>query len=380
MSSWLQGNPTLAVTRATAIATGNHSPQASSTGMPRSAEAGCSSQLVTLDLPVLTQGRGHHAATEIQRSPIFMHHRKRYHRDPPDPNTRTGLNLAASIVHVTAMLRRLFNRAPKVAPVAPPPVPAGLPAGRVVWAIGDIHGRLDLLDRLLSAIVESDPVREGTRPVLVFLGDYIDRGANSRGVIDRLTTLADDPAFETHFLKGNHEDKMLEFLDDPTVGAAWCDYGGAQALESFGLKVPVLKHRPEGWASLSSDLAHRLTARQKAFLESLEYSVAIGGYFFAHAGARPGVPLDAQSDHDLMWVRGSFLNSETRFERVVVHGHTPADEPYIDHRRIGIDTRAYDSGVLTAVRLEGLGHSFLQAVAQGEGDIVMRPWSVSVAA
>jgi len=277
------------------------------------------------------------------------------------------------------MLRRLFNRPPKVAPAAPVSVPAGLPAGSVVWAVGDIHGRLDLLERLLAAIIDHGDHREGT-PTLVFLGDYIDRGSNSRGVIDRLATLADDPAFETHFLKGNHEDKMLEFLEDPTVGAAWCDYGGAQALESFGLKIPVLKHRPEGWVSLSSDLAHRLSERQRTFLESLQYSVSIGGYFFAHAGARPGVALDDQSDHDLMWVRGSFLNSEARFERVVVHGHTPTDEPHIDHRRIGIDTRAYESGVLTAVRLEGLGHSFLQAVQQADGEIVVRPWSVSVAA
>ena len=278
------------------------------------------------------------------------------------------------------MLRRLFNRPPKAAPAAPLSTPAGLSAGSVVWAIGDIHGRLDLLDRLLSAIVDQDGHRDGAPPGLVFLGDYIDRGSQSCGVIDRLVDLADDPAFETHFLKGNHEDKMLEFLDDPTVGAAWCDYGGAQALESFGLKVPVLKHRPEGWVSLSSDLAHRLSQRQRAFLESLKYSVVIGGYFFAHAGARPGVRLEDQSDQDLMWVRGSFLNSDTRFERVVVHGHTPADDPHIDHRRIGIDTRAYESGVLTAVRLEGLGHSFLQAVQQADGEIVVRPWSASVLA
>lgn len=278
------------------------------------------------------------------------------------------------------MLRRLFNRPPKVTAAAPPRAPAGLPPGTVVWAIGDIHGRLDLLDRLLAAITGSEDRGDGQKPILIFLGDYIDRGSQSRGVIDRLADLADDPAFETHFLKGNHEDKMLEFLDDPTVGAAWCDYGGVQALESFGLRVPVLKHRPEGWASLSSDLSHRLSPRQRAFLESLKYSVGIGGYFFAHAGARPGVLLDAQSNHDLMWVRGSFLNSAAPFEKVVVHGHTPTDDPYIDHRRIGIDTRAYESGVLTAVRLEGLDHRFLQVVEQAGGGIVVRPWPVSAPA
>lgn len=297
-----------------------------------------------------------------------------------DTNLRTWLKLIAPIVHVTVMLRRLFNLTPKVTAAPPPPVPAGLPEGSVVWAIGDIHGRLDLLDRLLSAISDSDEVRDGRIPSLIFLGDYIDRGSQSSGVIDRLADVADDPAFETHFLKGNHEDKMLEFLEDPSVGAAWCDYGGAQALESFGLKVPVLKHRPEGWVSLSSDLAHRLSPRQRAFLESLKYSVTIGGYFFAHAGARPGVSLEEQSDHDLMWVRGSFLNSETRFERIVVHGHTPSDDPHIDHRRIGIDTRAYESGVLTAVRLEGQDHRFLQAVQQADGEIVVRPWGLAVPA
>lgn len=317
---------------------------------------------------------------ESQWSPDFTCHPKRDHCGQADQDARTRLNLAASVVHVAAMLRRLFNRPPKGVAPPPPPAPAGLPPGTVVWAIGDIHGRLDLLDRLLMAITESGDRRQGARPVLVFLGDYIDRGSQSRGVIDRLVDLADDPAFETHFLKGNHEDKMLEFLDDPSVGAAWCDYGGAQALESFGLKVPVLRHRPEGWVSLSSDLAHRLSPRQRAFLESLEYSVAIGGYFFAHAGARPGVALDAQSDHDLMWVRGSFLNSEAPFEQVVVHGHTPTDDPHIDHRRIGIDTRAYDSGVLTAVRLEGLDHRFLQAVQQADGEVLVRPWAAPVSA
>lgn len=269
------------------------------------------------------------------------------------------------------MLRRLFNRTRKTPEVVAPVTP-GLPEGMVVWAVGDVHGRLDLLDALLAAIAER---RAGTgREILVLLGDYVDRGAESRGVIERLVALDDDPAFETHFLKGNHEDKMQEFLRDPTVGAAWCEYGGAQALESFGLKVPVLKHRPEGWVALSTDLAHRLSPRQRRFLDDLKVSVSLGGYFFAHAGARPGTPLDQQSDYDLMWVRSSFLNSEERFERIVVHGHTPTEHPHVDHRRIGIDTKAYESGVLTAVRLEGLDHCFLQAVQQVNGQIVVRPW------
>lgn len=280
---------------------------------------------------------------------------------------RRGIQLNASppFVHVILMLRRLFNRTPKAPPSAP--VPAGLPEGVVVWAIGDIHGRLDLLERLLDVVAQRDDPAAGGRVVLVFLGDYVDRGANSQGVIDRLTALQDEGLFETHFLKGNHEDKMLEFLTDPSVGAAWCEYGGADALKSFGLKPPTIRHRAEGWASLSADLGHRLRPRQLRFLRELTTSVTIGGYFFAHAGARPGIPLSEQSDHDLMWIRNSFLNDPAPFDRVVVHGHTPTAEPYADHRRIGIDTKAYASGVLTAVRLQGAGHEFVQAAEHLDG-------------
>ena len=275
------------------------------------------------------------------------------------------MNAQPRFVHVIAMLRRFFNRTPKKPP--PAPVPAGLPEGVVVWAIGDIHGRLDLLEGLLGAVAQTDGSSAGQRVVLVFLGDYVDRGANSQGVIDRLTALQDEGLFETRFLKGNHEDKMLEFLRDPSVGAAWCEYGGAEALKSFGLKAPAMKHRIEAWASLSADLGHRLSRRQIRFLEELEVSVSIGGYFFAHAGARPGIPLDEQSDYDLMWVRNSFLNDPDPFDRVVVHGHTPAAEPYADHRRIGVDTKAYASGVLTAVRLQGMDIQFVQAVEDLDG-------------
>lgn len=263
------------------------------------------------------------------------------------------------------MLRRLFNRSPK-APTAAPVSP-GLPPGVVVWAIGDIHGRLDLLERLLEAVALGDDPAAFDRLVLVFLGDYVDRGANSRGVIDRLVVLQDEGRYETHFLKGNHEDKMLEFLEDPSVGPAWCEYGGAEALRSFGLNVPTMKHRVDAWASVSADLRHRLSSRQLRFMRELETSVSIGGYFFAHAGARPGIALEDQSDHDLMWVRNSFLNDPDPFERVVVHGHTPTAEPYADHRRIGVDTKAYETGVLTAVRLEDRGLRFVQAVEDIDG-------------
>jgi serine/threonine protein phosphatase 1 len=247
------------------------------------------------------------------------------------------------------MISTLFRRRPKVAAPAVPQTPGDT----VAWAIGDVHGRLDLLEPLVEAIVADADRATAGRQVAIFLGDYVDRGPQSRGVIRYLMDLPRDRGIEWRFLRGNHEEAMLDFLSDPTAGARWCEYGGDAALRSYGLRPPALKHRTEAWARVSADLAHAMDGRERAFLENLELSVTVGDYFFAHAGARPGQPLDQQSPHDLMWIRNSFLDSEVPFEKIVVHGHTPAREVHVDRRRIGVDTRAYDSGVLSAVRLAG---------------------------
>ncbi len=162
---------------------------------------------------------------------------------------------------------------------------------------------------------------------------------------------------------------MLTFLDDPTFGANWCEYGGDAALASYGLKPPEMKHRTEAWARVSADLDHKITATERAFLENLELSISVGDYFFAHAGARPGEALERQKPHDLMWIRNSFLDSDVEFDKVVVHGHTPARAVHVDRRRIGLDTRAYESGVLSAVRLEGAAREVLEASEDGAGDV-----------
>lgn len=258
--------------------------------------------------------------------------------------------------------RFLKRRAPVKAPLVPT-----LPDGVVVWAIGDIHGRLDLLQPLAEVILADLASSNAQRKVVVFLGDYIDRGPDSRGVLAHLEALSRDGDVEWHFLKGNHEEAMLAFLADPAEGEKWCEYGGGETLASYGLKVPQLKHRVEAWEHLSADLDHRMSDSERTFLETLTLSVSIGDYFFAHAGARPGKPLDQQTPRDLMWIRGSFLNSEESFDRVVVHGHTPASEVHIDHRRIGLDTRAYASGVLSAVRLSGVDQRVYQT-----GDGIVR--------
>ncbi|CAL1691013.1 Bis(5'-nucleosyl)-tetraphosphatase, symmetrical [Brevundimonas subvibrioides] len=218
----------------------------------------------------------------------------------------------------------------------------------MIYAIGDIHGRLDCLERLLATIfAEADP----GRTVLVFLGDYIDRGPQSRGVVEGLMLV--QGLFETRLLRGNHDQSLLNFLSDPSAGPAWCDFGGRETLASYGVAAPALRGDAQGWVTASEDLAQSMPAEHLAFFRNLETSASYGDYFFCHAGARPGVPLGAQSDEDLMWIRDAFLRDARPFEQVIVHGHTPEPAVHIDRRRIGIDTGAYATGVLSAIRLEG---------------------------
>ncbi len=266
------------------------------------------------------------------------------------------------------MFHKLLKRR---APVGAPEHPR-VPDDAVVWAVGDIHGRNDLLAPLVAEM-RADIDRSAPRKaVVIFLGDYVDRGPASREVIRSLAALPPDEGIEWRFLKGNHEETMINFLADPSVGAQWCEYGGDATLRSYGLQPPAMKHRIEAWARLSSDLDHKLDAQERSFLAKLELSVDIGDYFFTHAGARPGVPLNRQSAGDLLWIRGTFLRSDVEFEKVVVHGHTPAAEVHADRRRVGIDTRAYESGVLTALRLQGDERRILQSTGprtapDGEG-------------
>lgn len=260
------------------------------------------------------------------------------------------------------MLSKLLRRKP----VNRAPENPSVPKGTVLWAIGDVHGRLDLLKPLLDAIIADSDATTAERKVVLFLGDYVDRGPDSRGVLQLLADIRRRAGIEWRFLMGNHEQTMLDFLSDPTVGPQWCQYGGDATLASYGLRAPDLRHKPEAWLNVSSDLAHRLTDKERDFLEALEMSVVVGDYFFVHAGARPGVPLEQQADDDLLWIRRTFLDSDVAFERVVVHGHTPTAEVHADHRRLGVDTKAYASGRLTAVRLEDTRTSYLQTDAHDD--------------
>jgi serine/threonine protein phosphatase 1 len=267
------------------------------------------------------------------------------------------------------MISTLFKKKKKAVVAAPdnPRVPNGV----IVWAIGDIHGRLDLLKPLIDGIMADAAASDADRKVVIFLGDYIDRGPESRGVIQYLAALPKSAGIEWRFLKGNHEEAMLDFLDDPPTGPTWCEYGGDATLASYGLRLPQMKHKPEAWKHLADDLDHKVTPAELEFLQGLELSLSIGDYFFAHAGARPGVPLDQQSERDLMWIRNSFLDSEVEFEKVVVHGHTPTREVHVDRRRIGVDTRAYESGALSALSLHGSARSIVQSIDGGAGEIAI---------
>jgi serine/threonine protein phosphatase 1 len=195
-------------------------------------------------------------------------------------------------------------------------------------------------------------------PILVFLGDYIDRGFQSKEVLDLL--LGDlESSFETYFLKGNHEEAMLQFLDTPSMGPRWADFGGMETLVSYGVAPPPTRTSREDWAIASCSLNRALPPGHLDFLMSLRLSIQIGGYMFVHAGVRPGVDLAEQSERDLLWIREEFLGDSRPLGAVIVHGHTPAIQPHRDSRRIGIDTGAYLSGRLTAVRLEDDAVAFL---------------------
>jgi serine/threonine protein phosphatase 1 len=236
------------------------------------------------------------------------------------------------------------------------PQPARAPEGERVYVIGDIHGRADLLDKLLARVLEhawSGPEKR----TLIYVGDYVDRGADSRGVIERL--LQPIPKFTTRFLRGNHDQAVLDFLSDPLFYRIWKSYGAQETLLSYGVRPPRFDE-VQAITEARDEFAAKLPPAHLAFFEALEMSAEVGDYFIAHAGVRPGVALDAQAKEDLLWIRDDFLFSNSDFGKVIVHGHTPSDDVVRRKNRIGVDTGAYATGHLTALVLEGDTTDFLQ--------------------
>jgi serine/threonine protein phosphatase 1 len=256
------------------------------------------------------------------------------------------------------LFARLFgrNRTPDVPPTT---------GGRLVYAVGDVHGRLDTLEPLLRDIgqdVLTSPPTE--RPMLIFLGDYVDRGPESRQVVDLILRMQANDAFETVALKGNHEEALLQFLDEPTFGATWMEHGGGPTLVSYGVQPPATRTDAEAWQRVRDAFDKALPSAHRQFFGALRLMETVGDYAFVHAGVRPGVPLEQQAERDLLWIRHEFLQDRGPFGKVIVHGHTPAEEPQLMKHRLGVDTGAYATGLLTAVRLHDQGQSLIQARAR----------------
>lgn len=229
--------------------------------------------------------------------------------------------------------------------------PGWLPAGLRIYAVGDSHGCVGRLADLHRRIAEDWAGRPAARGLLLHLGDYVDRGPDSAGV---LSLLRGDPVrgLSTINLIGNHEQMMLAALDpraEEDVVRFWLENGGGATLESYGADPRDMR----SWDEVPD--------RDIGWLRGLRPSFAVGGYFFAHAGVRPDVPLDRQDVMDLAWIREPFLSWRGELGAVVVHGHTPSEGPEVRPHRIGIDTGAVFGGALTCAVLEGEGVGFLFA-------------------
>jgi serine/threonine protein phosphatase 1 len=252
------------------------------------------------------------------------------------------------------MKSRLFGqRQPRIEPPR-----RAAPAGTRLYAVGDIHGSLVPLRLLREAIREHAEAHPIARKCLIYLGDYIDRGFDSRAVIE---LLINDPlpGFEHVFLKGNHEEGMLRFLADGSNALFWVAYGGIATMFSYGVKPPDPVTDEDEVRRVRQELATKLPAAHLDFLSRLERYRVEGDYVFVHAGLRPGVPLEEQREEDLLWIREEFLLSRHEFGKLVVHGHSISRAPDFQPNRIGIDTGAFASGTLTCLVLEGTQQELL---------------------
>jgi serine/threonine protein phosphatase 1 len=267
----------------------------------------------------------------------------------------------------TSQLRRFRAQGGRLEPVSAPARRGREPAigagteGQLVYAIGDIHGRYDLLLGLMGEILGDRERGDARRPALVFLGDYLDRGPDSGLVLEALVWLTRRAPADICLLKGNHEQALLEFLDAPEQAGPWLQFGGYETLDAYGVERPDHQDAAD-LARARDDILAAMPASHLRVLQGLDVMALIGGYVFVHAGLAPGRPLASQREADLLWIRGPFLEAARPCEGVVVHGHTwRGAEPELLDRRIGVDTGAYTTGVLTAIRLDGDTRRVLQA-------------------
>lgn len=243
--------------------------------------------------------------------------------------------------------------------------PAAVPPGARVYAVGDIHGRMDLFEDMLALIHADNAARGAAETELVLLGDLIDRGPDSAAVVARaMEPIAGFTSQRT--LMGNHEDAMLKALaGDRSMMTSWLRYGGRQTLLSWGADAEQLQ---EGDLGALIELAVQLIPRrQRTWLSKLPLTYRVGGYLFVHAGVRPGVSIERQKEEDCLWIREDFLDSRINHGAMIVHGHSISEAVEEKSNRIGIDTGAYATGRLTALGLEGRSRWFLST----EGDAAL---------
>lgn len=225
------------------------------------------------------------------------------------------------------------------------------PRGHRAYVVGDVHGRLDLLETLLERIEADIRVRPRRKTSIVFLGDLIDRGPSSAGVVERLRTFRPDFATPL-FLMGNHEEVLLRILEgEASLIPSWLRFGGTETLRSYGLDADELGNSTD--AEAIARVRRAVPEAHSAFIANFADTVSFGDYLFVHAGIRPGVELSEQSKTDLRWIRDPFLEDQGERDFVVVHGHTIRPDVEITANRIGIDTGAFQSGVLTALAIDG---------------------------
>ena len=258
------------------------------------------------------------------------------------------------------MIAKFFKRR-----TAEPVVLPEIPPGERIYAIGDIHGRLDLLDDLLIQIGADDRARQPSATTLLFLGDLVDRGPDSAGVVERVRKLAAS-GVKVRVLMGNHEEVFLAAVKQDLPALRFCcRIGGRETIISYGISQE--EYERLDYAELAERLAEVVPREHAEFMEGFEDVIVAGGYAFVHAGVRPNVAIADQRQKDMRWIREPFLDHEEPFEAFIVHGHTILED--IDERpnRIGIDTGAYVTGKLTALGLEGADRWVLQTAVQAVG-------------